>query len=251
MSLDTVSILDGSTFVVSDRRGDLDATPTENHGLFLERHALPLEMDPHRRRHPPEDAVCRRAGVLQGAVLRGGDDRDHLRRFAPVADARQRQVTVGFTRTHRNQEPRQGGRSTWRSSWRSRPTSRICSRSRTSSAKKGSLYSKVDGGKLTLGYKRDRFVRETVISADKKGELREDGFVFNIKLAPQSEWTVTFDVAARGRRADIEALGKPKKRRTNGHAASGIGPRRQRVRRQRPLPGRVVGAARSTSTSAA
>ena len=36
MSLDTVSILDGSTFVVSDRRGDLDATPTDNHGLFLE-----------------------------------------------------------------------------------------------------------------------------------------------------------------------------------------------------------------------
>ena len=36
MSLDIVSILEGSTFVVSDRRGDLDATPTENHGLFLE-----------------------------------------------------------------------------------------------------------------------------------------------------------------------------------------------------------------------
>ena len=36
MSLDTVSILDGSTFVVSDRRGDLDASPTDNHGLFLE-----------------------------------------------------------------------------------------------------------------------------------------------------------------------------------------------------------------------
>ena len=36
MSLDTVSILDGSTFVVSDRRGDFDASPTETHGLFLE-----------------------------------------------------------------------------------------------------------------------------------------------------------------------------------------------------------------------
>ena len=36
MTLDTVSILDGSTFVVSDRRGDLDASPTDTHGLFLE-----------------------------------------------------------------------------------------------------------------------------------------------------------------------------------------------------------------------
>ena len=35
MALDTVSILDGNTFVVSDRRGDLDATPIDNHGLFL------------------------------------------------------------------------------------------------------------------------------------------------------------------------------------------------------------------------
>ncbi len=30
-----VSILDGNTFVVSDRRGDMEATPTANHGLFL------------------------------------------------------------------------------------------------------------------------------------------------------------------------------------------------------------------------
>ena len=31
---DTVKILDGSTFVVSDRRGDIDAGPDEPHGLF-------------------------------------------------------------------------------------------------------------------------------------------------------------------------------------------------------------------------
>jgi hypothetical protein len=30
----TVSILEGSTFVVSDRKGDIDASPTEPHGLF-------------------------------------------------------------------------------------------------------------------------------------------------------------------------------------------------------------------------
>src|SRR5215472_5647099 len=35
MPIDTVSILDGNTFVVSDRRGDLNATPTDNHGLFM------------------------------------------------------------------------------------------------------------------------------------------------------------------------------------------------------------------------
>ena len=36
MSLDTISILDGNQFVVSDRRGDLEASPTDTHGLFLD-----------------------------------------------------------------------------------------------------------------------------------------------------------------------------------------------------------------------
>ena len=36
MSLNTVSILDGNMFVVSDRRGDIDASPTDTHGLFLD-----------------------------------------------------------------------------------------------------------------------------------------------------------------------------------------------------------------------
>src|SRR4029453_3830566 len=35
MALDTVSILTGNTFMVGDRRGDLDATPIDNHGLFM------------------------------------------------------------------------------------------------------------------------------------------------------------------------------------------------------------------------
>ena len=35
MSRDTISILDGSTFMVSDRRGDIDAGPDQPHGLFF------------------------------------------------------------------------------------------------------------------------------------------------------------------------------------------------------------------------
>ncbi|HEX5515239.1 MAG TPA: glycogen debranching N-terminal domain-containing protein, partial [Gammaproteobacteria bacterium] len=36
MALDTVSILDGNEFVVSDRRGDIEATPATSHGLFID-----------------------------------------------------------------------------------------------------------------------------------------------------------------------------------------------------------------------
>ena len=36
MVLDTISILDGNEFVVSNHQGDLDATPAAHHGLFLD-----------------------------------------------------------------------------------------------------------------------------------------------------------------------------------------------------------------------
>jgi glycogen debranching enzyme len=36
MSSDTVSILEGDTFVVSDRRGDVIPSASEPHGLFLQ-----------------------------------------------------------------------------------------------------------------------------------------------------------------------------------------------------------------------
>ena len=34
MNSTTVSILEGSTFVISDRRGDIEAAPSDPHGLF-------------------------------------------------------------------------------------------------------------------------------------------------------------------------------------------------------------------------
>src|SRR5919108_5895405 len=52
MAADTISILDGSTFVVSNRRGDIDAGPDQPHGLFyrdtrfLSRWVLTLEGRP-------------------------------------------------------------------------------------------------------------------------------------------------------------------------------------------------------------
>ena len=70
-------------------------------------HALPLALDPDRRRHPAQDAVGRRAGLLQGPVLRGGDDRDGLRRLPPVGDAAALRVRR-LRGDDRDREPRQG-----------------------------------------------------------------------------------------------------------------------------------------------
>ena len=76
--------------------------------------------------------------------------------------------------------------------------------------KKGELYRKVDDGALTLGYKRDTFVRETVIKADKKGEVERGRLRVQGEAAAPVAWSVSFDVVARGRRADIDDLERPR-----------------------------------------
>ena len=74
-------------------------------------------------------------------------------------------------------------------------------------AKVGELYSKVADGALTLGYGRETFVRETVITADKPGEISER----RVHVQGQGPGPVVLDrsastCAARGRRADLEAM---------------------------------------------
>ena len=182
MSLDTVSILDGSTFVVSDRRGDLDATPTENHGLFLEDTRVSLALDPHRQRAPPEDAVGRRAGLLQGPVLRGGHDRHRLRRLAPLGHP-PRCVTTGFEETiaihNHAKEPID-----LEVKLEAAADFADLFEVKDKLAKKGKFYRRVEDGALVLGYQRETFQRETVIKADKKGEIQEDGLTFKVKIPP-------------------------------------------------------------------
>ena len=50
MSDGLVKILDGNTFVVSDERGDIEASPTDPDRPLLVRHALPLEVGPDGQR---------------------------------------------------------------------------------------------------------------------------------------------------------------------------------------------------------
>ena len=208
MSLDTVSILDGSTFVVSDRRGDLDATPTENHGLFLEdtrflsRWVLTVGGIRPKTLSVDEQAYFKVQffeAVTTGTVYVDS----HL------SVMRQRSVSGGF---EERIEIENHGKEPVDLEVKLEVASDFADlfEVKDKLAKVGQLYSNVDDGAITLGYRRDSFVRETVIKADKKGEVRADAFIFQVKIAPQSSWSVSFDVVARGRRADIEDLETPR-----------------------------------------
>ncbi len=208
MSLDTVSILDGSTFVVSDRRGDLDATPTENHGLFLEdtrflsRWVLTVGGIRPKTLSVDEQAYFKVQffeAVTTGTVYVDS----HL------SVMRRRSVSEGF---EERIEIENHGKEPVELEVKLDVASDFADlfEVKDKLAKVGQLYSNVDDGTITLGYRRDSFVRETVIKADKKGEVRADAFVFQVKIAPQSSWSVGFNVLARGRRADIEDLERPR-----------------------------------------
>ncbi len=63
-------------------------------------------------------------------------------------------------------------------------------------AKKGRIYQHVDDGKLTLGYQRERFVRETVITSSSPAEVDEGGLSFRFHLEPKEEWSTDLNVIA-------------------------------------------------------
>jgi glycogen debranching enzyme len=207
MSLDTVSILDGSTFVVSDRRGDLDATPTENHGLFLEdtrflsRWVLTVGGIRPKTLSVDEQAYFKVQffeAVTTGTVYVDS----HL------SVMRRRCVSAGFEETI---EIENHGKEPVELEVKLDVAADFADlfEVKDKLAKVGQLYSNVNDGTLTLGYRREDFVRETIIRSDKKGELREDGFVFKLKILEQASWSVSFKVEARGRRADLDHVERP------------------------------------------
>src|SRR5205823_1955515 len=58
------------------------------------------------------------------------------------------------------------------------------------------------GGSLVLGYRREDFVRETLIAASaEEAELGEDGVSFRVKLPAHGEWTTCIDALPHAGRA--------------------------------------------------
>ncbi len=95
MSDGLVKILDGNTFVVSDARGDIEASLDRPDRPLLVRHALPLEVGADRQRRAAERALDRRPPVLRDALLPRPRHGHGLRRREALGDP-QRAVGDGF-----------------------------------------------------------------------------------------------------------------------------------------------------------
>jgi hypothetical protein len=95
VNADTIAILEGNTFVVSDRRGDIEGSPADPHGLFVDDTRFLSRCGAHRRWAAADDSLDQRCRVFRGAVLPGAGVWHRLHR-AVLSLMRKRTVARGF-----------------------------------------------------------------------------------------------------------------------------------------------------------
>ena len=215
MSDGLVQILDGNTFVVSDERGDIEASPTDPTGLFsfdtrfLSRWVLTIDGE--------------RMNALSVDDLQYYETRFFLVPGtgtvyidAKLSVIRQRAVANGFhevlTILNHDEKP-------------------VKLRVRIEAAcdfadlfevkdaleKKGRYTRKAERGALRLGYERKTYRRSTLITSTKRTKVDENGLTFELKLPAHGKWRTELDVVVeipgfgeleaqeRGRRRTMES----------------------------------------------
>jgi glycogen debranching enzyme len=189
---DSISILDGSTFVVSDTHGDIEAGPDQVQGLFyrdtrfLSRWVLTVD-----GRRP--DVLSVENGKYFEAQFFLYPPTGTIYENPYLSVIRKRKVGEGF---HEDVTVFNHGNETKQAEIRLEAGADFADLFEVKDAldKKGEAYREVRDGELVLGYRRDDFVRETRITSGEPAEVTKDGFVFRLTLAPQSEWTTCIDV---------------------------------------------------------
>jgi glycogen debranching enzyme len=189
MSDNTISILDGSTFLVSSANGDIDAGPDQPHGLFYKdmRHlskwkltikGIPLDvlstdsLEYYYSQHfcvPPTGTIYSNPTI---SVVR--------RRF--VGDGFVEDLTV---LNHGNVAEEVELRLEVASDFAD------LFEVKDALEKKGKAYREIRNRQLVLGYKRDNFIRETIISASERvTDMDSNSATFRVTVHPKSAWNV-------------------------------------------------------------
>ena len=193
MSEDLVKILDGNTFVVSDSSGDIEASPTDSTGLFsFDTRFLSkwlLTINGERLSSLSVDDLQyfeTRFFLVPGTGTVYVD--------AKLSVIRQRSVGAGFREELKvlNHEDKPV-----------RAMIRVAAGSdfadlfevKDALEKKGKYFARVENGRLLLGYERETFKRETLISATPAGRIDKNGLTFAVTIEPHGSWTTVLEVS--------------------------------------------------------
>jgi len=192
MSDGVVKILDGNTFVVSDERGDIEASLTDPTGLFsfdtrfLSKWILTIDGE--------------RLGALSVDDLQYFETRFFLVPGtgtvyidAKISVIRQRSVANGF---HEDLTILNHSDKSVTLTVRLDAASDFADLFEVKDAlkKKGAYTTTTTGGKLVLGYQRGPFTRATEISSTKSARVDSDGLTFRVRIPSHGEWTTGLDV---------------------------------------------------------
>jgi glycogen debranching enzyme len=194
MSEDLVEILDGNTFVVSDTRGDIDASPTDATGLFsFDTRLLSkwvLTVNGERLQPLSVDDLQyfeTRFFLVPGTGTVYIDAKLSLIRRRSVALGFHEQLTV---LNHDDQpvklEIQLAAGSDFADLFEVKDALK----------KKGRYFTRAQKGRLVLGYERDTYKRETVISASAPARIGEGGLTFSVTIEPHGSWSTDLEVAS-------------------------------------------------------
>ena len=212
-----VNVLDGNTFVVSDERGDIDATPEDTTGLFsFDTRFLSkwvLTVDGKRLQSLSVDDI---QYFETRFFLAPGTGNIYVN--ANLSVIRRRAVGGGFheelTFLNHDAAPAEH-------------TVRLdvdCDFAdlfeiKDAVGKKGKYYQRVGTDHLLLGYERETFRRETTISSSEPAEFDSAGLTFHVHIPGHGQWSTDIDVVTA-----LTGLGQRYVRPKYGHVGAEVRP---------------------------
>jgi glycogen debranching enzyme len=192
MSDGLVSILDGNTFVVSDSRGDIEASPTDPTGLFaydtrfLSRWVLtvngqrltPLSTDDLQYFETRFFLVPGTGTVYVDSKL------SVIRRRAVGNGFREELKILNHDEKAVDLTIRVDAGSDFADLFEVKDALK----------KKGTYSARLKDGRLVLSYQRETFTRATDISATARARVDKNGLTFRARIPPHGEWSTNLDV---------------------------------------------------------
>ncbi len=192
MSDGLVKILDGNTFVVSDSRGDIEASLTDPTGLFsfdtrfLSEWVLtvngerlnPLSTDDLQYFETRFFLVPGTGTVYVDSKL------SVIRRRAVANGFHERLVILNHDEQAVDLTVRIDAACDFADLFEVKDALQ----------KKGKYSTRIEDGTLVLAYERGTFARATEISASAPAKLDENGLTFNVRIEPHGEWMTDLDV---------------------------------------------------------
>jgi glycogen debranching enzyme len=187
-----VRILEGNTFVVSDKRGDIEASATDPTGLFsfdtrfLSKWVLtvngqrlnPLSIDDLHYFEARFFLVPGTGTVYVDAKL-------SVIRVRAVGDGFHEELSI---LNHQDKPVELQVRIDAGSDFAD------LFEVKDALKKKGTYRNRIERGRLVLGYQRETYERATLISATKPAEIDKDGLTFRVRIEPHGQWTTELQV---------------------------------------------------------